>query len=204
MKKVFIILSSVLMSLIIIMVVVMSIVKVNVCIDYDNDPKQIYIYNQSTDAISHTSGGSKINYFTKDNDVYNKILNQLNNSTNISVFERLLNNSTLKNEVSQDYDGTYTKWSTELKQKNIVIELIYDTKQRDAIVYYNGDSKVISYYTLAFVIPIGGGVRDVVVYYSSTNDSTRKEVEYTQNAPIHFKIKSDSLAGYVKSIPNSK
>jgi len=200
MKKIFVIIASVVMSLVVIMVIVMSLVKVNVKIDYDGDPKQIYIYNQSTDAISHTSGGSKINYFTKENEEYSEILSYLNKATNISVFERLLNNSTLKNEVEQDFDGTYTKWSTELKKKNIVIELVYDSKQRDSVVYYKGDSKVISYYTLAFVIPVGGGVRDVVVYFSSTNDTTRKEVEYTQNKPIHFKIKADKLIKYVKSM----
>jgi len=121
MKKIFVIIASVVMSLVVIMVIVMSLVKVNVKIDYDGDPKQIYIYNQSTDAISHTSGGSKINYFTKENEEYSEILSYLNKATNISVFERLLNNSTLKNEVEQDFDGTYTKWSTELKKKNIVI-----------------------------------------------------------------------------------
>jgi len=121
MKKIFVIIASVVMSLVVIMVIVMSLVKVNVKIDYDGDPKQIYIYNQSTDAISHTSGGSKINYFTKENEEYSEILSYLNKATNISVFERLLNNSTLKNEVEQDFDGTYTKCSTELKKKNIVI-----------------------------------------------------------------------------------
>ena len=81
------------------------------------------------------------------------ILKKLKNVSSVSIFTRLVNQTDASPKVEQDLNGTFTSYSTDIKQENIVIELVYD-KQQDIVVYVGEDTRVISYFCLSYVIPV--------------------------------------------------
>ncbi|MBQ7973396.1 MAG: hypothetical protein IJ295_00345, partial [Clostridia bacterium] len=64
-------------------------------------------------------------------------------------------------KIEIDLEGKISKYSTDMKQKYIVVEMIYD-KQQDVIVYSNGVSRVVSYYASLFVVQPDNEFADVV------------------------------------------
>lgn len=191
MKKIFSITSAVLSGIIIVFIICMCFIKVNIKID-KGSPKTIYLYNKST-AASVSTG------YSESDSEYKKIMKSLDKLTNISMFNRLSNKTKLNDKVTIDSEGSFTKWTTDLKQQNIVIELVYDTEQ-DVVVYENGNSRVISYWCISYVIPITKEFKDVVAYYSTTNDSTKKDTFYASCTPIYFKGMAKSLIKEINKI----
>lgn len=191
MKKIFSITSAVISGLIIVFIICMCFIKVNIKID-KGSPKTIYLYNKST-AASVSTG------YSESDSEYKKIMKSLDNLTNISMFNRLSNKTKLNDKITIDSEKSFTKWSTDLKQQNIVIELVYDTEQ-DVVVYENGHSRVISYWCISYVIPITKEFKDVVAYYSTTNDSTKKDTFYASCTPIYFKGMAKSLIKEINKI----
>lgn len=185
MKKIFLIVASCLTVLIITFISVLSFVKKNVYIEYNN-PELIYIYNQSSSTTSAFDNSDK---------EFQEVLTELKNITNMSLFNRLMKLNTLKTEVHQDLDGKYSSWKTDMKKDNIVIELYFGTRMQDTVVYYNGNSKVVSYYYLAYVIPTEGNFNEIAVYYCDTTDSTAsvKDKNYQSHKPM-------IISGYTKHI----
>ena len=191
MKKIFAIISGAISGVLILFIICMCFIKVNIKID-KGSPKTIYLYNKSTAAT--TSSG-----YESDSEEYKKIMKNLENLTNISIFNRLNNKTKLNDKIQIDSSGNFAKWTTDLKQTNIVIELIYDTQQ-DVVVYDNGKSRVISYWCISYVIPATNKFADVVAYYSTTNDSTKKDSFYASCMPLNFKGMAGKLMKDLKSI----
>lgn len=191
MKKIFSIISAALSAIIVVFIICLCFIKVNIKIE-KGDPKTIYLYNKST-AASVSTG------YASDSEEYETILKSLDKLTSISIFNRLKNNTKLNDKIQIDLDNTYMKWSTDLKQSNIVIELVYD-KQQDVVVYYNGKSRVISYWCISYVIPLTNNFADVVAYYSTTNDSTNKDNFYASCNPLYFKGMAGKLIENINSI----
>lgn len=191
MKKVFSIVSAVISSLVVVFLVTMCFVKKNIYIK-SNGPVTVMVFNQSTTAT--VSNG-----YEKGTAEYNDVLKQLENVTNISLFNRLKNGTTLENRIVQDVEGKYTKWSTTLKSNNIVVDLTYD-KEQDVVIYNGENTRVISYFCLAYVIPISNEFSDVLVYYSDTNDSTKKDTEYAACKPLILKGMAKDFIKFVESL----
>ena len=191
MKKLFTIISASISVLVLVFILVISLVKINIKIDNGN-PYQIYIYNKSTVAIN--SAGYK-----EDSKEYKDILNALNKTTSISILNRLLNKTKITDKVEIDMDGKIAKYSTNMKQNHIAIEMIYD-KQQDVVAYYEGESRVISYYAAIYLIKPNNEFFDIIVYYSSTNDSTKKDSYYASCNPLVFKGDSTYITNYMKSL----
>ncbi len=191
MKKIFAIISGAISGVLIIFIICMCFIKVNIKID-KGTPKTIYLYNMST-AATASSG------YESGSEQYTAIMNSLENLTNISIFNRLNNRTKLNEKIQIDSDGTFTKWTTDLKQSNIVIELIYD-KEQDTVVYDNGKSRVISYWCISYVIPATDKFADVVAYYSTTNDSTKKDSFYASCIPLYFKGMAGKMIDEIKNI----
>lgn len=197
MKKVFIIISSVIMSLTLIMILVMSLIKVNVKLDIDDEPFQIYVYNKDIVAYKNDNGNG---YFVDTDKEYKEIIKQLNNMTNISVFKRLMNGISLDAKPEQDLDGTFTTYSSDLKKNYIAIELLYKG-DRDSIVYYDGSSKTISYSSLIFIITQDKNITDIAIYYGSNeNSATTRETRYKSNSPIYVKAQTKSIVNYINKL----
>ncbi len=188
MKKLFTIISACICTLVLTFILVISFVKVNINID-NGKPYQIYVYNKSTVAIS--SGG-----FEKDDKEYESILKALEKTTSLSIFKRLINKTKLNEKIEIDMGGKISKYSTTMKQSHIVVELIYD-KQQDAVVFYEGNSRVISYYAAMYVIKPNNDFFDIIVYHSSTNDSTKKDSYYASCNPLIIKGDSSYISKFV-------
>lgn len=193
MKKVFSIISACLAGLVVVFVVCTCLIKTNIPLEYGK-PKFITVYNQSTTAIGSTE-------FQSGTDNYNKVLKELKNVTNVSIFNRLVNGGTLTDKPQQDLDNKLSSWSTEMKLKNIVVELTFD-KQQDAVVYYDGNSKVVSYWCLLYVIPLNSDFNEIIIYYSTTNDSTNsaKENSYKECSPIVLNGMSGEFKKFVRNL----
>ena len=191
MKKIFSIISIALTGLIVVFICSLCFITTNVSIK-SNRPKFIHVFNRSTTSTI-------MNGYTEDNDKYSKILNNLNKVTKVSVFNRLVNKASLKKEIEIDIDGNKRKWSTDLKKEYIVVELVYD-RQQDVVVYYKGDSRVISYFCLSYVIPANNEFSDVVVYYATTNNDATKDESYASCIPLVLKGKAGKFVNFVNGL----
>jgi len=180
MKKAFTIISAVISALVVAFLITISFVKTSVAIE-SNNPKYVVVFNQSTTS-------TQTNGYTAEDKEYSQILDGIKEISNISILNRLINNTKVFATVEQDLDKTFAKWNTSLKQTNIVVELIYD-KQQDAIVTYNGYTKVISYFCISYVIPTTDNFSDVVVYYANTNNTQgdAKNKSYAECSPLMIK-----------------
>lgn len=185
MKKIFSIISACIVSLILVFMMVLCFVKKNVYISYGT-PEKIYVYNKSS-TVTHT--------FDNTNEEFDEILKKLKKMTSISLFNRLIKLKTLQTNVNQDLDGKYETWNTSIEKDNLVIELYFGTNLQDSIVYYNGNSKVVSYYYLAYVIPTDGNLNEMAVYMCDTTSSTSttKDSNYQNHKPL-------IITGYTKDI----
>ena len=192
MKKIFIIISSVLMVAVITLLVTLTQINKNVNIKFDN-PAKIYVYNESTNPTKNDG-------YTENDEAYATLVNKINNMTNMSLFKRLVELKTLDTKVEQSKDGTFAKWTSELKSKNLVIELDFGTELQDMIIYENGNSRVISFYCISYVITKTSSLNDIIVYYSGTNDTTAREEQYAKCEPIVLKGYGTDLIKYIDSL----
>lgn len=191
MKKIFSIIAASLSGLVLVFITTLGFIKTNVPISY-KDPVYIYVFNQSSTATA-TNG------YSTSNSEFSEIMKNLKKSSSVSAFTRLVNGTDIKPKIEQDVDGTFTTYSTDIKQDNIVVELVYD-KQQDMVVYVGEDTKVISYYCLTFVIPLTYDFADIVVYYATTNSDDSKTESYQKCEPLVIKGKAKKLIKYVETL----
>ena len=191
MKKIFSIIAAVMSGLVIALLVTTCFIKTNVN-SKANDPKFIYVFDKSTTAT--VSNGYNV-----DSKEYKDILNNLNKLTRVSIFDRLVNNTDVKPTFQQDVEGKYSKWTTDLKLDNIVVELVYD-QQQDMVVYVGEDTRVISYFCLAYVIPLNNKFSDLIIYYSITNSDSAKDESYADCTPISVKCKAGKFNKFVSTL----
>ncbi len=191
MKKLFSIISASICVLVLVFILVISFVKVNINLETD-DPYMIYVYNKSSVAMS--SEGYKAG-----TNEYEKVLDGVNKTTSLSIFKRLVNKTKLNSKIEIDLEGKISKYSTDMKQKYIVVEMIYD-KQQDVIVYSNGISRVVSYYASLFIVQPDNEFADIIVYYSTTNDSTKKDSYYASCSPLILNGDSEAMEKTIKNL----
>lgn len=172
-KKIFIIIASVISALTASFLITVCSIRSNVGIAIGK-PYSIVVFD-------HATTGKNIAELV-DIDEFNKQMSKL---TNVTVFDKLVHGATLNNRVYLDAKGKYAKWSTDLHNKNVVIEIIYN-KVQDLVVYDGNDSRTISYYCIAFVIPNTKNFTEIAVYYSLTSntDNHEKDDNYRANTPL--------------------
>lgn len=178
MKKIFSIISACLCVVVFVFVMVISLVKVHVFLDI-GDPSVIYVYNKST--VSADSSG-----FKQGSKEFEKIMDAIYKSTNISVLNRIVNKSTLKPKIKLDNEQKFSKYSSEIKQANYAIEMLFD-KQQDIVVYDGDETRVLSIFAMMLIYVPDQKFDDIVIYYSSTNASDKKDSNYTANTPLYVK-----------------
>lgn len=107
-------------------------------------PCAFYIYNHSTTSTEVTESSNS--------DLFNKLCDELDNITNITIANRLIQGGKLSEEPTQDISQTYGEVTLNLiKFEHIVIEVVFAEKQQQ-IVNIGGNSKMLEYYSLAFAI----------------------------------------------------
>lgn len=193
MKKIFIAVSSFFMVAVITLLVVLGTVRKNIKFEYDT-PSVIRVYNKSTNSIKNEG-------YTKKDDEFNVIIDKLNQMTNLTLLQRLNKMKSLDAKVEIDSLGTYNNWRSEMKKENIVIEIDFDDEQ-DLVVYDGGNTRVISYWCLVYVITTYENFDEVIVYFSTTKDSTAREESYAKSDPVIIKGFTEDIVRYVNSIQN--
>ena len=191
MKKIFIAVSSFFMVVVITLLVVLGTVRKNIVFEYDK-PSVIRVYNKSTNPIKNES-------LTEKNDEFGVILKKLKEMTNLTLIQRLNKNKSLNADVKIDSEGTYNSWRSEMKKENIVIEIDFDDEQ-DLVVYDKGHTRVISYWCLAYVITGYDNFDEIIIYFSTTKDSTAREASYAKCDPVVIKGFTEDIVRYVNTI----
>jgi len=188
-KKIFVIIASVICAFVATFVITTNAIRSNVTIAIGS-PYSVIIFDHSTTGVE-----------SKEEAIFNGISEKLNETTNVSVYDKMINRFTLSKKIYQDSEGKYTKWSTDILTKNLVVEVIYNSMQ-DLVVYDGEYSRVISYYCISFVIPETKNFTEIVVYYSFTqnNDNNEKNKSYAECTPLVLCGEADELSAYIKSI----
>lgn len=177
MKKIFAKIAACIMAVVVLFLITLNFIKTNIPLEYNyGDIYQINIFNQSTTSIGQ-------NAFTSEDKEYDDILKNLNLVTNVPIFTRLVNRGRIDDKIEQDLGGKFNTYSTEMKQSYIAVEIVFSQAQ-DFVVYYEGDSRVLTAFAIMYVIVPGSNYDEVLVYYSETNDSNTRENEYTKNKPM--------------------
>ena len=188
-KKIFIAVACFLCLSIGAFVITIKNVKSNVSIAVGS-PYSVVIFDHSTSGVE-----------SKEEALFSKISDELLGTTNISVFDKLVNKFSLDKRIQQDSEGKYVKWSTDVLNKNLVVEIIYNSMQ-DLVVYEGDYSRVISYYCLAFVIPTTSDFTEIPVYYAFTqnNDNNEKYKSYEDCTPLILYGNAEELGEFVRSL----
>lgn len=197
MKKIFSIVTAVMVVAVITLLVTIACVKKNVPLEC-GEPYRIMVYNHSSTAIKSPSGDTG---FEKGDEAYDQILSKLNEATNLSILDWLVHENTLDLAPSQDLDNKFSKYSTEMKTEYIAIELWFanDNAQQDLVVWIDGDSKVVSFDHIILIIPTdNNNYNDIVAYFSlGSNDW---ETQYRSCQPVVFKGRAGALVDYIKTL----
>lgn len=188
-KKIFVIIASVMIIVIASFLIVTNSVKSNVGIAV-GEPYTIVVFNHSTTGVE-----------LKKNETINEFKDEMSKLTNVSVFDKLINNANISKKVYQDSEGKFAKYSTDLLTNNLVVEIIYD-KMQDLIVYDKKDTRVVSYYCLAFVIPKDSDFTEIAVYYSLTSNTEGNEKydSYSSCTPLILYGDAETLSEFAKNV----
>lgn len=184
MKKIFSIISACLCAMVFVFVMVISFVKVHVFLDI-GEPSVIYVYNKST--IATDTDGLK-----SGTDGFKKVMDAIYDSTNISVLTRIVNKTTLKPKLRLDTERKFSNYSSEMKQANYAVEMLFD-KQQDLVVYKDDETRVLSIYALLMIYIPNKQFEDIVIYYSTTNASDKKDSNYSSCTPLYVKGNSKTI-----------
>lgn len=188
-KKIFVIIASFICVLIIAFVVTIKTVRSNVTIAVGS-PYSIVVFDHATTGRE-----------SKDETFFGNMSKKLNKTTSLTVFDKFINGYPLDKKIYQDSDGKYAKWSTDLLNNNLVIEIIYNSMQ-DLVVYSGAYSRVVSYYCIAFVIPDTKNCTEIAVYYSITQNTNNdeKNKSYKDNTPLILYGNAEELSEFTKTI----
>ena len=111
-------------------------------------------------------------------------------------------------EKYDDYDRrdklTYRERTANEHARYVLDDLIKDLekqeeKQQDVVVEYGGHTKVVSYFCVAYVIPVTEEFSDVVVYYSTTNGDGKDE-SYANCSPLTIKAEPGKFIDYINTL----
>lgn len=185
MKKLFIILSGCFTFLIVALLIFTNFIFINQKITL-KQPDSINIYKKSIAALNNKL------YDSNDRE-FNDIIKNVSNVGNVSIFDRLITNSSLNDKINQSKDNEYSNNIADLKNTGYCIEFIYELKQ-DKIVYIDGKSKVITFNKLLYVFPSGKGMQNILVYYSEGSNS------YENYNPLVFDGKTEKIINYINSL----
>ncbi len=197
MKKIFSIITAVFAVAVTVLLTTLACVKRNVPLN-NGQPYRILVYNHSTTALKSLKTG-EVGYSKEDSE-YSEILNKLNSTTTLSLFDWLIHENTLNLAPSQDLNKTFSSYTTEMKSEYIAVELWFagENAEQDVVVWIDGVSKVISYNRIILIIPSTNNYSNIVAYFSL--DSNDWESQYKSCQPIILKGRAGELVSYIKTL----
>lgn len=203
MKKIFSIISAVIITAVAVLIGVMAGVKKNIGFTI-NKPKYINVFYKST--VTKNKGESFQEYFEDEEgkkpaacyEEYNELVTLINKMTELSLLQLAQNNKDLNYKIEYNKQD-YAVYDSKLKEQNLAIELIYDIEQ-NVVVYDGENARVIPYYGIIFIIPLSNKFEEVVCYTSPTNAPNQIDEQYENCTPIILKGVAKKLIKYVESL----
>ena len=191
-KKIFMIIACSFIFVIGTFLITISNIKSNVGIAVGS-PYTVVVFN-------HSTTGREI----KDESLMKEFNDEMKKLTNVSVYDKLVNGVSLSKNIQVDSNGKLSKYSSDLLNENIVIEIIYNTIQ-DLVVYDGKDTRVISYFCISFVIPTTNNFTEIPVYYSITSNTqdAEKEKSYMENTPLILTGNAKSFEKFVEKLKSN-
>ena len=185
--KRFTIISSIIIALIVVATIVLGCVKVDNPLALPN-ADVIVVYSEGS-SVEYTKEGTPAKY--------NRLAKEVKNITKLTILECMVNDYDLKRVPSQALDGKYDSFSkSTATSENYCVELVYEKKQ-SLLVSYEGDTKVVEFYALLFIVEESGNGQEIALHFSTTEgiDSYKS---YTKS-PITIEGKTDKLLVYINS-----
>ncbi len=184
--KKFSIFTSIIAGIIIVLLVTLSCIKVNGNITGAPDRAIAYL-KSSTGVTCDETRNAK--HFEKIKKLYSQM-------TNVSVFDYLASGEAVDTFSTQDLDDNKNYPSSTEKQENYCLELIFKDKQT-VIIKIDGDTKVIEFYSILFVVKKSALSEVVEVYYSSTEDFESSKSYYNCKKPLYLRANGNKLVKYL-------
>ena len=188
MKKVFIIIASLIMVAVISLLIVLNTVRKDVSLKHKT-PVSVSVYYKTSNPKTFNEG----------TELHSVVMEKLNNVANMTLFDRLIKLKTIDTKLEVADSETYVSWTPEISNSNVVVELTYNEEQ-DVLVYEKGNTRVISYFCAYYVFNLLEDFTDIVVYYSSNNDTTIRKDQYAKSTPIIVRGYTQDLVEYIKSL----
>ena len=183
--KKFGIFTGIIAAIIVITTIVLSCIRVDCGLGLT--PDKIIVYSESSVGVEYTEETTPSRY--------NRLNSLLNSSTNLSIIDYMFRGVSLNSKPSQDIDNEYGRWSENNKSNGYCVELIFNDKQT-VIVSIDGDTKVVEFYGLIFMVEDSIASREVAIYFSTSEGSSKS---YTTN-PILLNAKQNKLLSYLIEI----
>lgn len=192
-KKVFVAVAALISILTASFVISICSIKSNVGIAFGT-PYSVVIFNNSTTGDEF-----------KEETQHAKLQPEIYKLTDLTVYEKLVHKVTLDKKIYMDTSGKFSKWTTDLLNKNLVIEFIY-TQMHDLVVYDGDDTRVISYCCLSLVIPNKTDYTEIAAYYSMTSntENNEKNESYASNTPLILHGNAKEFVSFVDEFKKSK
>lgn len=187
--KKFAIIASVFISVIIITMVVLACIPVNFELGVDEPKYFKYYVNSSTDGGEKSSEESP--------KIYNNLNKLFKKSTKLSVFDYMTKGLSLKAKPTQDTEKKFSPYTTNMKEKNVCLEVVFENKQT-VVVEIDGDTKVIEFYSLFMILNESSRAHEVALYFSTSTGSYKDYSSSTE--PIVIVAKTNKLFDYVSSL----
>jgi len=185
MKKIFLIATACFVTIIVGLLIATNFIFVTEKIS-DKAPSTISVYKKSLAVLNGKT------YEEKD-DNYKLIYEEIEKIGNVSIFDRLIYSAGLNNQLEQSNNDEYTKSISEVRKNNYCVEYIFD-KRQDKIVYLNGNTKVITYDKLLYVLPTASGVNNIIIYYAESSNG------YEKFNPIIMNGKTENIINLINGL----
>lgn len=188
--KRFSILSAIIVAIIAITTVVLSCVKIDNPIGLPQ-ADIIMVYSKSSSGLEYSKNDTP--------EKYNRLVEEVNNMTKLSVMDCMINDWDLHRTPSQDINNTYKKFDKyAVTPENYCVELIYEEKQ-ELLIEFEGDTRVIPFYALLFVVEETKHGQEIALYFSTTDDIDSVKTYSSSSNPILIKGDTSKLFKYITS-----
>lgn len=167
---------------------VLAAVKVETKFSY-GAPTSIAFYEKSSVAKENGTGDSE---FSSDSETYKTALKLIDKMLSTNMLTKVWNNDFAKNQISQDIDGKYSDYSNSVLSTNYAIKLNFSEKQKQ-VIEYNGDTKIIEYFSLLFILG-EDNYHEMPVYFTIATSGNY------QKFPITVKGNPKQLIKFIQNI----
>lgn len=191
MKKIFCIISAVIIGCVGSFMVVLGAMRSTVA-TFDS-PVSINVYYRGTTPINGEE-------YHKEDKNYDKVMKYLKSTLTSSYLTTMIHDGTVYNKPV--YGKTnYARYDTSMKSNNLAVELIF-AEERNIVCVDGDNERVVAFAAMIIIIPLNSKYEEMICYTSTINDSNNKDGEYSLSTPFILKGNPKKLIKFAKSFGN--